>query len=839
MNPVMLPLMDPLMNTTSLLALASLSAGWLTLLGVIGVLALGYLSAPLIAWTAVLAGLLLAGGAGTILWSVFGVLAVITNVVALRRQLLTRPVLSFMQAMKFLPAISETERQAIEAGTVWVDGELFSGRPDLQRLASEGCPTLSDEEQAFLDGPTEELCKMTDDWEIHQLRDLPQTVWDAMGRLGFFGLIIPKKYGGKGFSATAHSAVVAKLSSRSMPLGITVMVPNSLGPAELLTHYGTDEQKDHYLPRLASGEEIPAFALTEPGAGSDAGSITASGEIFRNDEGELALRLNWNKRYITLASVCTVLGLAFKLRDPDKLLGGKVNLGITCALVPSDSPGVELGKRHDPLGVSFINSPTKGHDVVVPFDAIIGGDEGVGRGWMMLMECLAAGRGISLPASATAGVKLAARVTGAYAAVRQQFGLSIGKFEGIEEPLARIGGKAYMLDAARRYTTAGLDDGAKPAVVTAMAKYNFTEISREVVNDAMDIVGGAGISRGPRNILATAYCGAPISITVEGANILTRTLMIFGQGAIRCHPYAYQEIKAAGDNDLAAFDKAFWAHVGHVIGNGSRALLLTLTRGRLVPSPVTGPAAPYYRKLAWTSASFAFLADVAMASLGGNLKRKETIAGRFSDIFSWMYLGNAVLRRFEAEGRRPEDVPFMVWSMEHAFGKVQEAFDGLYTNLEVPALSWLLSGPVRLWSRMNSMGSGPDDALGSKLARALQVPGAQRDRLTNELFVSTDPEDALGRLEHAFGLCFDAEAVAAKIKGAIRLGKLPRAKPLKLVDEAVAAEIISAEEADLVRRAEAARWDAVQVDAFPTSDFPPRKGATPVEAEAEHQSVAD
>lgn len=437
----------------------------------------------------------------------------------------------------------------------------------------------------------------------------------------------------------------------------------------------------------------------------------------------------------------------------------------------------------------------------------------------MLMECLAAGRGISLPASSTAGAMLAARVTGAYATVRQQFGLSIGKFEGIEEPLARIGGMAYLLEAARLYTTAGLDGGAKPAVVTAITKYNFTEIGRQVVNDALDILGGAGISRGPRNMISTFYAGTPISITVEGANILTRTLMIFGQGAIRCHPYAYREVKAAGDGDLAAFDAAFWPHVGHVIDNGCRALLLSLTRGRLARAPVDGPAAPYYRSLAWASASFAFLADVAMASLGGNLKRKETVAGRFSDIFSWMYLGTAVLRRFEAEGRRPEDVPFMTWCMEHAKHRIQVAFDGLYTNLEVPFFGWLLSGPVHLWSRMNSLGRGPDDALGSKLARAMQVPGAQRDRLTNALYISPDPEDALCRLENAFALVFEADAVAAKIKAATRLGKLPREQPLLLLDAAVAADVITADEVELVRRAEAARWDAVQVDAFPVEQF--------------------
>ncbi|MDX1532201.1 MAG: acyl-CoA dehydrogenase, partial [Rhodothermales bacterium] len=506
-----------------------------------------------------------------------GAVAAVLGAPPIRRNTLSKGIMTGMKKLGFLPQISDTEKTAIEAGTVWVDGELFSGKPDFRRLLNEAYPDLTPEERAFLDGPVEEACRMTDDWDVMQRKDLPEEVWAHLREHKFFGLIIPEEYGGLGFSASANSAVVAKLSSRNQVLGITVMVPNSLGPAELLVHYGTQEQKDHYLPRLASGEDIPAFALTEPQAGSDAGGISSTGEVFRGDDGELYVRLNWKKRYITLAAISTVLGLAFKLKDPDNLLGKGTDLGITAALVPTKTEGVVLGKRHDPLGIPFYHCPTEGHDVVLPLEfTLIGGKAGAGKGWKMLMESLAAGRGISLPATATGGTKAVYRVASAHAAVRKQFGLPIGKFEGIEEPLARIGGWAYLTEAARRYTNGGLDQGAAPAVVTAMMKYNTTELFRKAVNDGMDILGGNGISRGPRNTLAHAYIGLPVSITVEGANILTRTLMIFGQGAIRCHPYALREMQALMAWDVKAFDAAFWPHIGHVIRNAFRAVGLSL-----------------------------------------------------------------------------------------------------------------------------------------------------------------------------------------------------------------------------------------------------------------------
>ena len=792
---------------------------WTLLITVAAVLALGFFSAHLLLWTAAGFVFLLLAGAPLWVFAIALVVALVVNLEPLRQLAVTRPIMTLMRVMKFLPAISDTEREALEAGTVWADAELFSGRPDFDRLLEEPYPDLTAEEQAFLDGPVEEVCRMTDDWEVFQNRDLPPEVWDFLKKQRFFGLIIPKEFGGHGFSASANSAIVAKLASRSGPLSITVMVPNSLGPAELLSHYGTKEQKERFLPKLATGEEIPCFALTEPGAGSDAGSMTSRGEVFRGEDGELYLRLTWNKRYITLAAVSTLLGLAFKLSDPDNLLGRGRELGITCALIPTDTPGVVLGKRHDPLGVPFYNCPTEGDGVVVPVDAIIGGAEGAGRGWLMLMECLAAGRGISLPASSTAAAKMTARVAGAYAAVRKQFGLPIGKFEGIEEPLARIGGNAYILEAARRYTNGGLDSGAKPAVVTAMAKYTFTEAARDSINDAMDILGGAAISEGPRNLLANAYKGTPISITVEGANILTRTLMIFGQGAIRCHPWAYQEIRAMEQNDVKGFDHAFFSHIRHVVENGCRATVHTLTRGLFADSPVSGPTAGYYKKLSWASASFAFLADVAMAGLGGDLKRKETITGRFSDIFSWMYLGNAVLRRWHAEGEKPEDLPLVHWSMNKALSEMQKGFDGIYQNLGLPFVGWVFRYPILWWSRLNSLSHGPTDRMGHQVARILQTPGAQRDALSTGMYVPSDPDTALGRLEHAFELCTRADAVAGKIKDAVRAGKLPRQKPATLVTEALSQGLITKEEAELVAEAERARDDVIQVDAFTLEDY--------------------
>ncbi|MCS3858858.1 acyl-CoA dehydrogenase [Salinibacter ruber] len=779
---------------------------------------LGYTGAPLWAWALAGAVGLYGGGAPLWVWIPYGGLVAVFNIGPIRRQV-SAGVMGLMEVLQFLPTISETEQTAIDAGTVWMEGELFSGKPDFEKTLDQLYPELSDDEQAFLDGPCKEVCAMVDDWQVHQRGDLSAETWDYLKEKGFFGLIIPEAYGGKGFSVAARSAVVQKLGGHSVPLSITVMVPNSLGPGELLLHYGTDEQQDHYLPRLARGEILPSFALTEPNAGSDAGAMESTGEVFEDEDGELKLRLNWEKRYISLAAISGVLGLAFKLHDPENHLGKGADLGITCALVPTDTPGVELGRRHDPLGVAFFNCPTEGEDVVLPLDAIIGGRDGAGEGWAMLMDALSAGRGIMLPAQAVGGGKMVTRVAGGHAAIREQFGLSIGKFEGIEEPLARIAGYTYIMDAARTYTNGAVDQGEKPGVVSAIMKYNTTELQRDLVNDGMDVLAGNGISQGPNNLMGLAYQAQPISITVEGANILTRTMMIFGQGAIRCHPYALDEIEALMEGDVDAFDDAFWSHIGHVVRNGFRALGLSLTRGRLASSPVRGPAAPYYRKMAWASASFAFFADLAMGSLGGMLKRKEKITGRFADILSWMYLGTAVLTRFEKEGRPEEQEAFLHWSMQHAFAQMQEAFDGLFENLKVPGGTWLLRGLVAPWSRLNTIGERPGDDLGGTLARAIQEKAGAREWLTEDLYVPDDPDQPLGELERAFRLSREAYHVGQKIKAAIRAGDLPKRRPHQLLEEAVEHGVITEEDRALVRRADAARERYIQVDAFDLEEY--------------------
>ncbi len=801
---------------------------WVVIVFILAFFAAGYTGAPLLVHTLLWSVLLYGLGVPAWLWILPGVFALVFHVPALRRALVSGPVMQVFRSSGFLPAISETERMAIEAGDVWVDGDLFSGRPDFGKLLKMPYPDLTNEERAFMEGPLERVCAMTDDWEVHRRGDLPEAVWDVLKEERFFGMIIPREYGGLGFSALANSTVVMKTATRSSPLSITVMVPNSLGPAELLIHYGTQAQRNYYLPRLACGEEIPAFALTEPGAGSDAGSISSEGVVFRADDGSIRLRLNWNKRYITLAGIATILGLAFRLKDPENLLGKGTDPGITCALIPTDTPGVETGWRHDPLGIAFINSKTEGHDVIVPVDAIIGGKEGAGRGWRMLVESLAAGRGISLPAMSTGGAQFACDVASAHAAVRKQFGLPIGRFEGIEEPLARIGGYTYAMEAMRRYTCGAIDHGAKPAVVTAIAKYNATEMQRRIVNDAMDILGGNAISCGPRNLLAHAYMAAPIGITVEGANILTRTLMIFGQGAIRCHPYAYAEIDALGRGDLVAFDRNLWKHVGHVFRNGCRAKALYITRGRLSRSPVRGPSARYVRKLNWASATFAFMADLAMGVLGGDLKRKEKLTGRFADIFSSLYIGTAVLRRFEAEGRRKEDAPFMHWAMQHTLTRIQAGFEGLFENLRLPGgISWLLRGPCALWFRMNRFGGYPSDRLGHKVAQALQTPGEQRDRFTSGIYRPDEEEEtgSLGRLERAFRLSVEAEPVLARIRSAMRQGTLARSRPEQALDAACDAGVISTEERDLIQEAEAARAAYIEVDAFTFEEYAAMRGS--------------
>ena len=816
----------------------SLAPTWVAVAGVLLVVALlGFNGARFWIWSVALLALLYMAGASALWLGVTVALALAFLVTPVRRRLFTAPMMRFARTHGLLPRISETEKIAIEAGTVWVEGELFSGRPDFKRILSEPYPSLSAEEQAFLDGPVEALCHATDDWDVWTRRDLSKEAWEIIAREKFFGMIIPKEYGGLGFSAMANSAVIAKLQSRCSPLATTVMVPNSLGPAELLIHYGTKAQRDYYLPRLVDATLIPAFALTEPNAGSDAGAIAATGVVFMDIDGALKLRLNWRKRYITLAAIAGVLGLAFKLRDPDNLLGKGEDLGITCALIPTDTPGVIRGQRHDPLGVPFVNAPTDGRDVIAPLEAIIGGADGAGQGWRMLMESLAAGRGISLPASAMGGTKSIFLAASAHAAVRRQFGLPIGKFEGIEEPLARIGGFTYLMDAARVYTLGAIDQGAAPAVVSAIMKYNLTELSRQATLDGMDILGGNAIFSGPRNVMAHHYISNPVAITVEGANILTRTLMIFGQGAIRCHPWAYREISALQRGDLRAFDRALWGHVGHMVRNRFRCVLLSLSRGRLALSPIGGPSARYLRKLAWISASFAFLADVAMVAIGGQLKRKEKITGRFADIFSWMYLAVATIRRFEAEGRRHEDTPYFTWAMEYAMARIQVAFDGLLANIRIPGLTWLLRGPIAVYARINSLGAGPSDATGQRVARLMQTPGEQRDRMAEGCFTPKDRTQAMGRLEWAFALAARAEAAVAKVSRAVKFKELPRSPEHSLYERAAAEGIITQEQARVAKEADAACWDAIQVDSFDADAYQRRYQHHPSEAYEESVAV--
>jgi acyl-CoA dehydrogenase len=703
---------------------------------------LAYHRVPLWLWTlagaAVLGAITVAGDIGAVgtalWWGVFAVPALVFNLPPLRRQLITRHVLRAFR--RVLPRMSDTEREAIDAGTVWWDAELFSGRPDWQRLLSLPAPRLSEEEQAFLDGPVETLCAMLDDWKITQeLQDLPAEAWQYIKDQRFFGMIIPKRYGGLGFSALGHSEVVAKLTTRSGSAAVTVMVPNSLGPAELLLHYGTEAQKDYYLPRLASGEEVPCFALTGPEAGSDASAIPDSGRVCRASVGDekdgLAIRLNWDKRYITLGPAATLLGLAFKLHDPDGLLGGAEHRGITLALIPTDTPGVSIGNRHRPMNQAFLNGPTRGRDVVIPVDWIIGGAEMAGQGWRMLMESLAAGRSISLPALSAGSAKLVSRGTGAYAGIRRQFKTPVGQFEGVQEALARIGGNTYVIDAARIMTVMALDEGEKPAVVSAIVKYQLTERMRQVINDAMDVHGGRGICMGPRNYLARIYEGVPITITVEGANILTRSLIIFGQGAIRCHPYVFTEMQAAGDEDrmrgLHDFDAALFSHIGFSLSNLARSLVLGLTGARWVRTPGTGIVAHYYRQLTRTSASLALSADVVMVTLGGRLKRLERLSARLGDVLSHLYLASAALKRFEDQGRKEADRPFLHWSCRESLYRSQIAFDELFKNLPnrwVAILLRILVFPLGM--RYDS----PNDANDRRVARLLMRPSAARDRLT-------------------------------------------------------------------------------------------------------------
>lgn len=720
---------------------------------------------------------------------------------------------------KVMPAISATEQVALDAGTVWWDAELFSGRPHWRTLLKTPPPAVSEREQAFIDGPVDELCRMLDDWEICTIhRNLPPPVWSFLRERRFFGLIIAEAYGGLGFSAQANSAIVMKLASRNLTAAVTVMVPNSLGPGELLQHYGTEQQKHYYLPRLARGEEIPCFALTSPSAGSDAAGMTDSGIVCKGmhqDKETLGLRLNWNKRYITLAPVATLLGLAFKVRDPDGLLGDVVELGITCALIPTRTPGVEIGHRHMPVGAVFMNGPTRGKDVFIPLDWVIGGPEQIGNGWRMLMQSLAAGRAISLPALGVAGAKMAALTAGAYARIRHQFNVPIGQFEGIEEPLARIAGRTYRMDAARQLTLVALDQGHQPAVLSAIVKYQLTEGNRVCVNDAMDIHGGKGIITGPSNYLSHAYQALPISITVEGANILTRSLIIFGQGAMRAHPWLLQEMAAAQDSGPAArtaFDKALFGHAGHIISNLVRALLLALTAGWATRAPVSGPAAGYYRQMTRMSAAFSLTADLILLTLGGKFKVKEKLSGRMADILIHLYLGSASLKRFEDQGRPAEDLPLLRWAMDDSLYTIQESLRGVFANFPLPAIGTIIQ---RIIFPLGLSYAPPSDRTGKQLARLLMTTGGSRDRLVSGVYISDEP-DATGQLENAFHLALRS----AKAENAVRnaLDQTVTYDNYKdLVQRAVESGVITEEQATLVRLSQEATQAVIEVDDFPRS----------------------
>jgi acyl-CoA dehydrogenase len=743
--------------------------------------------------------------------------AILLIVVPLRRVILTPPLFALFKRM--LPPLSATEREALESGSVGWDGELFSGHPDWQKLLSLPAPSLTPAEQAFLDGPVEKLCAMLDDWQIVEHdKDLPPQVWEFLKTERFFGMIIPPAYGGLGFSALAHSAVIMKLASRSITAAVTAMVPNSLGPAELLMQYGTRSQKDYYLPRLACGEEIPCFALTGPEAGSDAASLPDLGVVCKGifaGEEIVGIRLNWEKRYITLGPVATLLGLAFKLNDPEHLLGDKVELGITLALIPTDTPGISIGRRHVPLDIPFQVGPNWGEDVFIPLDYLVGGAARAGQGWRMLMECLGVGRSISLPALSTGAGKLASRGVGAYARIRRQFRVPIGTMEGVEEPLARIAGLTYQMEAARVLTCAAVDRGEKPAVLSAIVKYHLTERMRVVLNDAMDVAGGSAICLGPRNYLGRPYQSIPIGITVEGANILTRTLIIFGQGAIRSHPYVLKEMQAVTHPDpavgLQQFDRAFFAHVGLSISTAFRSFCFGLGGAYLLPLP-GGPARRILQRTTRRCSAFALIADLSMLVLGGNLKRKEKLSGRLADILANLYLISAMVKQFEERGRPQDELPLLEWSCAESLRAIDSAFVGFFRNFPNRPVAWLL----RLCTfPLGIRPQGASDRLGHRVATLLMAPSALRDRLTHGIYLPTGTEEALGRIEDALHKVVAAEDVEKKLRTARKAKQIFAVDDIEALREAVAVGAISRAEAEMVEAANVARRAVIRVDDFP------------------------
>lgn len=758
---------------------------------------------------------------GWLLVLIWALVAVKAGFIALpdwRRQVFTAPVFKWFQ--RTLPPMSQTEREAIDAGTVWWDGQLFSGRPHWDTLLDYPAPKLTEQEQAFIDGPTEELCAMVSDWRIGQDLDLPPEAWAHIKQHGFFALIIPKQYGGKGFSAYAHSQVAMKLATRSGDLASTVMVPNSLGPAELLLHYGTDEQRDHYLPRLARGDDIPCFALTGPLAGSDAGAMPDTGIVCKgqwNGDEVLGLRLNWEKRYITLGPVATLLGLAFKAYDPDHLLGEQTELGISLALIPTDTPGVEIGKRHLPLGAAFMNGPNSGKDVFVPLDYLIGGQDRLGQGWMMLMNCLSVGRSISLPAVGTGAAKYTSLVTGQYARVREQFNVPLNAFEGIQESLARIGGNAWLMDSARLLTAKAVDLGEKPSVLSAILKYHLTERGRECIQHAMDVHGGKGIIMGPNNYLGRNWQGAPIFITVEGANILSRNLMIFGQGAIRCHPFVLKEMALAGRQDhdqaLKEFDELLMQHIMFATGNAASTLVLGLGLGRFEKVPGDSLSQGYFRALNRQAAAFALLADLSMMLLGGALKRRERLSARLGDVLSYLYLASAALKRYHDQGSPAHLQPLLRWALEESLGKAEQALDALLDNFPNRFIGCALRVLVFPLGRRHA---GPSDELDAEVAELIgrKQGDAALEELLDGCFRPQAEGDPVAALQRACDLLDEAAPLQARLHQALKDGTVTPQPGQPVLDAALQAGVLQPAEAQQLQAAEHARRVVIDVDAF-------------------------
>ena len=769
-----------------------------------------------------LTGYLLANGLtpfNQFVWLVFLILFIPVNVLVIRQNFISRRLFKLMKSA--LPTMSQTEQEALEAGNTWWDSELFSGNPDWKVLNDLPPARFSEEEQAFLDGPVTTLCSMLNDWDItHNRKDLPKEVWDFIKKNKFCGMIIPKQYGGLAFSDHAHSEIVMKISSRSSTAAVTVMVPNSLGPAKLLLMYGTEEQKNYYLPRLAIGEEIPAFALTGPHAGSDASAMPDTGVVclgtFAGKADALGIRLNWDKRYITLGPVATVLGLAFKLFDPEHLLGDKENIGITVALIPTHTPGVSIGRRHLPLDSAFQNGPNWGKDVFIPLDWIIGGAAQVGNGWKMLMQCLTTGRAISLPALSVGGAKFCCRNTGAYARIRKQFNVAIGEFEGIEEVLARMAGETYILDAARKVTNAALDQGEKPAVISAILKYELTERMRRIINDGMDIQGGSGICLGPRNYLGRLYQVIPVSITVEGANILTRTMMIFGQGAIRCHPYIQKEMAALDQNNLKEFDQVFFQHIGFFLHNLAASFWLGLTHASFHAVPGDKNTRRYYQQIARLSVGFALLTDYALLTLGGSLKRKERLSGRFADALSNLYLCSCVLKYYQDQDCLVDDAPLLNWACQQTIYSAEQSLMAICRNLPIRPIATLLRVFIFPFGKTNAV---PSDALIHQTASILLTDCPARNRLTDGIYINDNANDATGRIEVAFKAVLAAAPVEAKIRKAQKQKTLAKEPIANLIKEALSKNIITDQEATILISADQARLAAISVDDFDPKAF--------------------